>query len=89
MAIARCGLVFPTDNQQQTPDNQQMNHSDSSWVRTVTLVKPTLQDNTADTDRLISALKTDLQTDALHVDLNLLKELPEILRKMQYNATSE
>ena len=31
----------------------------SPWVRRVTLAKPTLQDNTADADRLISALKTE------------------------------
>ena len=58
----------------------------SSWVRTVTLSKPTLQDNTADTDRLISALKTDLQTDAVHLDLELLKKLPDLLRKWEYHV---
>ena len=62
------------------------NNTDSPWVRTVTLAKPTLQDNTADTDRLISALKTDLQTDAVHLDLNFIKELPEILRKYDYKV---
>jgi uncharacterized 2Fe-2S/4Fe-4S cluster protein (DUF4445 family) len=58
----------------------------SPWVRTVILAKPTLQDNTADTDRLISVLKTELQTDAVHVDLNLLKELPEVIRKCDYKV---
>jgi uncharacterized 2Fe-2S/4Fe-4S cluster protein (DUF4445 family) len=62
------------------------NNTDSPWVRTVTLAKPTLQDNTADTDRLISALKTDLQTDAVHLDLNFIKGLPEILRKYDYKV---
>ena len=60
--------------------------TDSPWVRTVRLTKPTLQDNTADTDRLISALKTDLQTDAVHIDLDLLKKLPDLLRKWEYNV---
>jgi uncharacterized 2Fe-2S/4Fe-4S cluster protein (DUF4445 family) len=55
------------------------------WIRTVTLAKPTLQDNTADIDRLISALKTDLQTDAVHIDLDLIKKLPDLLRKWEYN----
>ena len=63
-----------------------MNKTESPWVRTVILAKPTLQDNTADTDRLISVLKTELQTDAVHVDLNLLKELPEVLRKCDYKV---
>jgi uncharacterized 2Fe-2S/4Fe-4S cluster protein (DUF4445 family) len=62
-----------------------MNNTDSSWVRTVRLAKPTLQDNTADSDRLISALKTDLQTDAVHIDLDLIKKLPDRLRKWEYN----
>ena len=63
-----------------------MNKADSPWVRTVKLTKPTLQDNTADADRLISALKTDLQTDAVHLDLVLLKKLPDLLRKWEYNV---
>ena len=63
-----------------------MNNTKSPWVRTVRLAKPTLQDNTADTDRLISALKTDLQTDAVHIDLDLIKKLPNFLRKWEYNV---
>ncbi len=63
-----------------------MSHTDSPWVRTVALAKPTLQDNTADTDRLISALKTDLQTDAVYLDLDLLKKLPDLLRKWEYHV---
>ncbi|MGD8293477.1 MAG: ASKHA domain-containing protein [Desulfobacterales bacterium] len=56
----------------------------SPWVRLIHLSKPTLQDNTGDTDRLISALKSDLKTDAIHIDLDLMKELPVILRKSDY-----
>ncbi len=63
-----------------------MNKTESPWLRTVTLAKPTLQDNTADTDRLVSALKTDLQTDAVHLDLDLLKTLPDLLRKWEYSV---
>ena len=62
-----------------------MNKTDSPWIRTVRLTKPSLQDNTADADRLISALKTDLQNDAVHLDLDLLKKLPDLLRKWEYN----
>ena len=58
----------------------------SPWVRTVRLAKPTLQDNTADADRLISALKSDLQTDAVHLDLDLVKRLPDLLRKCEYSV---
>jgi uncharacterized 2Fe-2S/4Fe-4S cluster protein (DUF4445 family) len=63
-----------------------MNMTDSPWIRTVRLTKPTLQDNTADTDRLVSALKSELQTDAVQIDLDLLKDLPQCLRKFDYQV---
>ncbi len=63
-----------------------MNPTDRSWIQTVSLVPPTLQDNTADADRLIGALKDRLQTDAIHLDLDLLKQLPECLRKWKYRV---
>ncbi|MGD9371875.1 MAG: ASKHA domain-containing protein [Desulfobacterales bacterium] len=62
-----------------------MKNTASPWIRTVTLNPPTLQDNTADADRLVSALKVALQTDAVHIDLDLLKKLPDFLRKGHYN----
>jgi uncharacterized 2Fe-2S/4Fe-4S cluster protein (DUF4445 family) len=61
-----------------------MKRKESPWVKTVTLTSPTLQDNTADADRLILALKAILQTDVIHIDLDLLKELPDLLRERQY-----
>ncbi len=63
-----------------------MNATDSPWVRTVRLTKPTLQDNTADGDRIISVLKTNLRTDAVDIDPYLLKKLPDLLRKCEYNV---
>ncbi len=56
------------------------------WIQTVTLNPPTLQDNTADADRLISALTTSLQTDAVDLDFDLLKQLPALLRKWEYKV---
>jgi len=56
------------------------------WVQTVALNPPTLQDNTADADRLISALKTTLQSSTIDVDLSLLKTLPALLRKWEYQV---
>jgi uncharacterized 2Fe-2S/4Fe-4S cluster protein (DUF4445 family) len=58
----------------------------SPWVKTVKLNPPTLQDNTADADRLIAALKADLQTDHIDIDLDLLKKLPDLLRKWRYQV---
>ncbi len=45
---------------------------------------PELKDNTADTDRVIKALKKHLGIDLLHVDLSLIRELPYKLRDNNY-----
>lgn len=59
-----------------------MTTTTSPWIKTVSLAPPSLQDNTADTERLIAALKTALQTDAVvRIDLDLIKRLPAILRQ--------
>lgn len=54
------------------------------WVRTISLVPPSLRDNTADADRLVGALKKELKTDFLHIDLPLIRMLPDFLRKCNY-----
>jgi uncharacterized 2Fe-2S/4Fe-4S cluster protein (DUF4445 family) len=54
------------------------------WIQTVSLEPPSLKDNTADTDRLLHALTLRLNTDAVHIDLDLIRRLPEILRRHQY-----
>jgi uncharacterized 2Fe-2S/4Fe-4S cluster protein (DUF4445 family) len=61
-----------------------MNTTDSPWIRTVSLPLPTLQDNTADADRLINALKSQLKTTAIDVDVELLRRLPSVLRNGDY-----
>lgn len=58
----------------------------SPWIQTISLTPPSLQDNTADTDRLLNALKARLNTDALHIDLDLIKKLPYILRESNYTV---
>ncbi|CAB1061363.1 Methyltransferase corrinoid activation protein [Olavius sp. associated proteobacterium Delta 1] len=64
-----------------------MNNADSPWIKTISLPPPSLQDNTADTERLISALRTTLQTDAaIHIDFDLIKKLPDILRQNDFNV---
>jgi len=55
-------------------------------VKSVSLSPPTLQDNTADADRLINSLKQQLNTDDIKTDLYLIREVPELLRKWDYNA---
>jgi uncharacterized 2Fe-2S/4Fe-4S cluster protein (DUF4445 family) len=58
----------------------------SPWIQTISLTPPSLQDNTADTDRLLNALKARLNTDALQVDLDLIKKLPHMLRESNYTV---
>jgi len=53
------------------------------WVQDVTLPSPTLQNNTADADRLILALQSQMQTVNIRFDIELLRALPGLLR--QYN----
>jgi len=53
-------------------------------IKTVFLPSPTLEDNTADADRLREALKRQLKTDVVDIDFSLLKILPDLLRKNAY-----
>ena len=63
-----------------------MKEKSSPWIKIISLNPPSLQDNTADADRLIAALKAELHTDHIDIDLDLLKQLPELLRKWAYRA---
>jgi len=63
-----------------------MKEKSSLWIKIISLNPPSLKDNTADADRLIAALKADLQTDHIDIDLDLLKKLPELLRQWEYRA---
>jgi uncharacterized 2Fe-2S/4Fe-4S cluster protein (DUF4445 family) len=58
----------------------------SPWIQIISLTPPSLQDNTADTDRLLNALKARLNTDALQVGLDLIKKLPHRLRVSNYTV---
>ena len=51
------------------------------WVRTVTLTPPSLADNTADAERLMAALKAELRTESVALDLSLARRLPGVLRE--------
>ncbi|MGE0085336.1 MAG: ASKHA domain-containing protein [Desulfococcaceae bacterium] len=55
-------------------------------VISLSLSKPSLADNTADADRLVAALKKELGADAIiHIDLDLLRQIPDLLRKWEYD----
>ena len=56
-------------------------NNNKSLIKTVSLTPPSLQDNTADAERLIRAIKSHLRINAVDIDLYLLRQLPGLLRK--------
>jgi uncharacterized 2Fe-2S/4Fe-4S cluster protein (DUF4445 family) len=66
--------------------NQEKHFIQDGWVKRVALTPPALSDNTADADRLIQGLKTELGTDMVAVDPRLLKNMPFLLRQWNYCA---
>lgn len=54
------------------------------WVTNITLTQPSLQDNTADADRLCLALQQEFHFDHIDIDLSLRKQLPALLRRSDY-----
>jgi len=61
-------------------------NNNKSLIKTVSLTPPSLQDNTADAERLIRAIKSRLKTNTVDIDLYLLRELPVLLRNWKYNV---
>jgi uncharacterized 2Fe-2S/4Fe-4S cluster protein (DUF4445 family) len=58
------------------------------WIQTLSLEPPSIKDNTADIDRLLRALKLQLHTETVRVDLELIRRLPELLRQNAYRIRS-
>ena len=58
----------------------------ASWVKTISLTPPSLNDNTADADRMAGALRKELNTGFVEIDLELARVLPEFLRKNNFRA---
>ena len=63
-----------------------MDTGQPGWIQIVSLPPPSLQDNTADADRLVRVLKSQLQTDDIAIDFNLLKKLPHQLRNAAFKV---
>lgn len=62
-------------------------HTDSpGWVERVALPLPSLQDNSADADRLCRVLQRRLQTSHILIDLRLRRKLPALLREADYKV---
>ena len=52
----------------------------TGWVKTVSVPAPSLENNTADAQRVIAALKPALKSEVVSIDLDLLRTLPELIR---------
>ncbi|MDY6792882.1 MAG: ASKHA domain-containing protein [Thermodesulfobacteriota bacterium] len=63
------------------------NNKNNLWVKTVSVPPPTLQNNTADADRLLGVLQEQLKTDAIDIDPAVLKKLPDCLRNWGYHLS--
>ena len=63
-----------------------MKNATPPWIQTVSLVTPTLKDNTADSDRLSNELKSRLKSEAISIDLELMRRLPQLLRESKYKV---
>lgn len=57
---------------------------DRGWVVPVTLPLPSLQDNTADADRLCRAVRQALNSGGVEMDLSLARRLPALLKANGY-----
>ncbi len=63
-----------------------MTEEPRGWVTTVDVIPPTLNDNTADVDRLLNTLKTRLKTRLIEIDLSLVLEIPRLIRESAWSA---
>ena len=59
---------------------------ENNRVIKILLEQPSLKNNTADADRLKTALKKKLHTQNIHIDLKLLRQIPFLLRQWDYNV---
>ena len=56
------------------------------FVRTISIARPSLTDNTADAQRLEQSLKKELCIDNILIPLPVLKNLPSNLRSWNFKA---
>ncbi len=56
------------------------------WVRCVEIEKPSLNNNTADVERLEKSLMDELETGPIHIPLSVVRNLPSNLRSWGFKA---
>lgn len=52
----------------------------NGWIKQISVPEPSLQNNTADAERVIAALKPALESENVSIDLGLLRRLPGLIR---------
>ena len=57
----------------------------NGWIKRISVIPPSLEDNSADADRLERALSAVLKTEMVDIGLSVLADLPELLRKGNHN----
>jgi len=57
-----------------------------SWVQRIQMPSPSLGDNMADADRLITSLKQSFDIQTIQMDYELLKTLPKVLRTADFDV---
>ncbi|OQX63202.1 MAG: [Fe-S]-binding protein [Desulfococcus sp. 4484_241] len=62
------------------------NSNNDRWVVSVDLPMPSLKDNTADVDRLVRTLEQKLEITGITADLELMRVIPDMLRRWGYSA---
>jgi uncharacterized 2Fe-2S/4Fe-4S cluster protein (DUF4445 family) len=80
------GLVFEIEGDRV---QVKMKHQkENGWIKTLKIDPPNLKNNTADADRLIDALTNRLKIGRIDliIDLELLRQIPFLLRKWQYHV---
>ncbi len=60
-------------------------HTRKGWVAHVTLSPPSLQDNSADCDRLCRVLQKEFEADRVDMALSVRKQLPVLLREHNFS----
>ena len=58
------------------------------WIKSIIpeIILPSLSDNTADIDRLVKGVKSALRVDRVSVDFSLVKRLPNVLDRYNYQV---
>ena len=57
---------------------------DIGYVLNLKITKPSLENNTADVERIKQALKDDFQIDNIQINFNIIKKIPDVLRESNH-----